>query len=533
MSVVNMFSFDQFPTRGVITQQQLDTEDYALLAMGPSAATIGIGPVNNRQWVQFNFQLQATTAQVWRFGRISTAKTFRQAFGNPSVVTKGVISCRINVTSIGFGIFSSLISTTASVLWDGSGSVDGNVLSNLPVGEHFLEFEVDFVNKSFKTYLNGTLFSDQSRAGLTLDTTFSLGFHAMYTGNYSQGIVGSMTDIVFIYDNQNGDVSGRLGPIKVLNTPVEEIEVPQSWKGADEYFKTYSLRDGGTWDACTIIPQLATDPDFINQFTLSTSPALGAGSLTGFLAETTTRNYWTTTAGTVLSMTIACAEAKKVSGYVLQSYGTNLGFFDSWKFQGSNDGTAWVDLDVRAAGQAAYFQQQTSRVVAFKLAPDKVGSYKQYRLVTTAIAVVTGRVEFYHFNLLTDPADIVENNVRPALNRVANASVTPDYDYPVMRAAIDESEGSFGFKIPDYGSADVIAVKVGVVARRDQGSSEHLIAKVKVGANETSPVDFELKAHAEGILPVATLQKAPGGAAWTKEALESLRVVLKTKRGAN
>jgi hypothetical protein len=59
------------------------------------------------------------------------------------------------------------------------------------------------------------------------------------------------------------------------------------------------------------------------------------------------------------------------------------------------------------------------------------------------------------------------------------------------------------------------------------------VAKVKVGADSTTPVDYELKAHTEEVKPFALLQKTPGGAAWTKESLESLRVVVKTKRGAN
>lgn len=531
MSVTNMFSFDQFPTRAALTQQMLDAEDYGLLAMNGSIANLGTGPLNGRQWAVTTFNYYSQLGSTWRWARLSSGKTFRQAFGNPSVITKGVIAARINVTTLGAQILSTTNSTSASFLWNATAAVDGTILANIPAGEHFLEFEVDFVNLRFRSYLNGTFFNETPMPTLTLDTTFSLGFHAMYPGTGLNGVVGYTTDLYFTYDNQNGEISGRLGPVKVYNPPVEEIEIPTSWKGADEYVKTYTLRDGGTWDACTIIPQNAQDGDFVNQFKVDTLPVLSVGSAVGMVGELA-RNYWTTVNGTVLTLSITCAEAKKVSGYVLQGYSASTGFFDAWKFQGSNDGTTWVDLDVRATGQAAYFQAQSNRIAAFKLTPDKVGSYKQFRLVTTAIAVVTGRVEFCQFNILGDPADIFENNVRPALSRVTNGLVN-DYDYPVMRAAIDESEGAVGFKIPDFGPADVLAVKIGVVARKDQGSSEHLVAKVKVGANETTPVDYELKSHAEGILPLAMLQKAPGGAAWTKESLESLRVVMKTKRGAN
>lgn len=532
MSVTNMFSFDQFPTRSPLSQVQLDAEDYSLLALSGSLAAIDIAPLNGRQWAATTFIYIGVTQASWRWGRLSSGKTFRQAFGNPSVITKGVIAARIYINASGASIFSAAYSTSASFFWNVSNSVDGNILSNIPVGEHFLECEFDFVNLKVRSYLNGTFYAETSVPTLTLDQTFSVGFHALFPGNVSPGIIGYTTDLYFTYDNQNGDIAGRLGPVKVYNTPVEEIEIPQSWKGADDTVQTYILKDGGTWDAATVFPKLATESDFVDQFKIECTPVLTAGTPNTLLGESLARAAWSAASNAALTITISSLAAKKVSGYVLQGYTLGSGFFDSWKFQGSQDGTTWVDLDVRAPGQAAYFQAVANRVVAFKLTPDKVGSYKQYRLISTGNALVSGRIDMFHFNVLAEPADLFENNVRPALSRIANANIN-DYDYPVMRAAIDESEGAVGFKIPEIGPADILAVKVGIVARKDQGSSEHLVAKIKVGANETTPVDYQLKSHAEGILPLAMLQKAPGGAAWTKEALESLRVVMKTKRGAN
>ncbi|MNC03545.1 hypothetical protein D3C75_509560 [compost metagenome] len=530
MSVVNMFSFDQFPTRA-LTQAMLDAEDYSLMAMNWSLGTLDVATLNGRQWCASTFSYIGVTQPSWRWTRLASGKTFRQAFGNPSVITKGVIAARIFITATGKAIFDTAYATTSSFFWNQSLSVDGNMLGNIPAGEHFIECEFDFVNLKTRSYLNGALFAESSVPSLTLDQTFTLGFHAMYPGSGPSGVIGYTTDLYFTYDNQDGEIAGRLGPVKVYNTPVEEIEIPQSWKGVDEFVQTYNLRDGGTWDACTIVPRFTSEGDFTNQFKIETTPPLSVGAPASMMAESNTRNYWTGVGGnTVFTLNIAFTEPKKVSGYVIQSWNT-VGCFDTWKFQGSNDGTSWVDLDTRS-GQNAYFVAQTNRVVAFKLAPDKVGSYKQCRLVVTVSVASSGSVSVMQFNLLGEPADIFENNVRPALSRIANTSLT-DYDFPVMRAAIDESEGAVGFKIPEIGPADILAVKVGIVARKDQGSSEHLVAKIKVGANETTPVDYTLKSHAEGILPLAMLQKAPGGAAWTKEALESLRVVMKTKRGAN
>lgn len=532
MSVVNMFSFDQFPTRTPLSQAMFDAEDYSLLTMSPSLGVIDIQTLNGRQWCTSTFSYTGTTAASWRWTRLSSGKTFRQAFGNPSVITKGVIAARIFITAVGKTIFDTAYGTSSSFFWNQSSSVDGNMLGNIPAGEHFIECEFDFVNLKVRSYLNGALFAESSVPTLTLDQTFSLGFHAMYPGNGPSGVIGYTTDLYFTYDNQNGEIAGRLGPVKVYNTPVEEIEIPQSWKGGDDAIQTYALKDGGTWDAAVIFPKLSTESDFTGQYKIECTPALTTGTPNTLLGESVARAAWTATANAALTITISSPVARKVSGYVLQGYTLGSGFFDSWKFQGSQDGTTWVDLDVRAPGQAAYFQAVANRVVAFKLTPDKVDSYKQYRLVSTGNALVSGRVDMFQFNVLTDPADLFDNNVRPALSRVANANIS-DYDSPVMRAAIDESEGAVGFKIPEIGPADILAVKVGIVARKDQGSSEHLVAKVKVGADETTPVDYELKSHAEGVLPLAMLQKAPGGAAWTKEALESLRVVMKTKRGAN
>jgi hypothetical protein len=523
-----MACFDQIPSRTFISLQHLTYDGHTVFDLNNAVlSTVGINTIRGRQWLSLSFtfldQLGAAghTYAFWN-------RTIRSLFDNPAVTTKACIGFRMDLPTAGAALLS--LSTTNSLFFIDGIPVDNNFLSSIPVGEHFIEFEIDLVNKVVRSVLNGVVVHERSVPTLTLDSIFRWGISSTFSPR-STGIAFHVTDVYLNYDNQDGTASGRLGPVKVYATPVDKIEVPVNWKGLDDATQTYNLKDGGTWDAAVIMPKGATESDQPGQFSFTTVPAMTSGTPAQCISPTTFRCYWSGGAATAIALNVVFTEPKKVSGYVIQGYST-LSAFDGWKFQASNDGTTWVDLDVRANGQAAWFMAQADRVGAFKLAPDKIGSYRYYRLAVSNSVATSARIEFYHFNLLSDPADIIENNVKAALNRPANYGFS-DLDSPVLRPPIDESEGSVGFKIPTFGTADVLAVKVGIAARRDQGSSEHLIGKVKVGNDSTNPVDYELKPHTEDVKPLALLQKTPGGAAWTKESLESLRVVLKTKRGAN
>lgn len=528
MTAVRMYCFDQFPSRSTITTTHMAAEGYTDLDFtSSSSAGAFIASNKGRQSLGVNFNYIDASYAVGRTLRMFL-KSARQLFGNPSVVTKGVFGIRVDITAMGYTAFSQ--ASSLGLLWIEGTAADGGVMYNIPQGEHFIEIEIDFVNKTVSSYLNGNFKVQTSYPNLTLDSLLQISPNAAPPGRNVSGTIMYVTDMYFTYDNQDGDFAGRLGPCRVYNMPVEEIEVPASWKGFDETQQNYSLSDGTTWQAVPIVSKLASEGDFIDQWNIAVSPAFTGGGAQYVMGESGTRSYWTAGNAVPLSITYTFPEGRKASGYVLQSY-TTSGFFDAWKFQGSNDGTNWVDLDTRT-GMGAYFQAQASRVVAFKVPAGKIGVYKQYRLLSTANLSSGGYVQLYQFNLLAEPADLIDQVVRPALSRTVNNGVG-DYDTPVLRTSIDGAEGSIGFKVPDIGVSDIVAVKLNVSARRDQGSAEHLVAKVKVGDKESAPVDYELKAHIEDHYPLANLQKVPNGAAWTKADLESLRVVLKTKRGAN
>ncbi|MNI77686.1 hypothetical protein D3C73_1339960 [compost metagenome] len=104
-------------------------------------------------------------------------------------------------------------------------------------------------------------------------------------------------------------------------------------------------------------------------------------------------------------------------------------------------------------------------------------------------------------------------------------------DLPVVKMDLAGSEGKFGFKVPDFGPADIMAIKVGTMVRREQGVSELMEGLIEVGAARSPAVTFNPKAHVEKVEPLGIFQKKPDGTAWTQADLEALRVVFKSKRG--
>lgn len=537
MTVVNMMGTDHLPLGRTWTkQEQIDYEGLDLMdKIGLTAAYFTAIEANGRTWLA----AWHTTAGPYgnlaqRSAQIISAKPLREVFGNPEVVTKGTLAFRLYIDAAAAARWASAASNNNCALFVGSTIADGQILTALPVGEHFLEFTFDFVNKQVRSYLNGTLFNTSSNSGLTLDTTISLGLHAYHAQTSSLTMVGGMNDFYITYDNQDGSVSGRLGSVKVLPMPFDQVDMPASWGFEEDpaQFYTYNLVEGGTWDAHQIIPKTTTELAVKGQFTHSSVPVVSAGNLQTILTESGQYMYWTGVSDTMqIIITTSFERAKKVSGYALMSYIAGYGIFNNWKFQASNDGTNWVDLDTRSnqqstLGAASYVQ------LAYKIPADKVGLYKHYRLNVTGQANQgSSRCSLRHYQLLGEVADVKANTMPDALTRPAN-NAGGDMDFPVIRADLNSSDAIISFKTPDTGTSDILAVRVSAIHRREQGVNEVLTYRQRVGSTDGAPREVTLKAHAERLARVATYRQSPDNTDWTKEKLADFRLVVNSKRGA-
>ena len=539
MSVPLMFGFDNLPLRPGLSSAHMKVEGFDQLDLIASTASWLTTRINGRTWMtaQQNYYAGVSsniTRTFWLFQR-----SLSELFGNPSLMTKGVIGARIYVDQ---GLVDRVSSgqQTAALFYIGGQAVDGLLSSRLTVGEHFVEFEIDLVAFTVKTYLNATLVNTYQFSGaVAIGAIAQLGHTGIGQQNLQTVTMISYNDVYTTYDNQDGEVSGRLGPVKVLPLVVDKSTRPANWSYSDadalfSYFDYDQDATAGLFPAHCLIPRFTTEIEVAGQFKWDTvPPSVSPQIYQRFNPPSPTGDSWTAaTAATKIVVNVTFERAKKATGYSLFGYSNGYGAFDDWTFEGSNDGQAWTVLDTRV-GCAAKIQLGT-KAYAFKIDPAKVGSYRYFRWNVSKVLVApqqAGRVYMGHFQVLGDPADAALNELYDGLARSPNATQT-DMDYPVVRTGIDGSEAVFGFKVPDVGTSQVLAVRMGLTARREQASSEHIRAKLKVGETATAERVFELKPHVErqDLFPIA--MKAPDGTAWTKASLESLQVVIKSKSGA-
>lgn len=532
MSVINMLCFDGMPSRANVTQGQLDAEGLTMLNLYPANSSFGIGTNKDRQAlaVWFNYYSSESYYDVNRTANIINGKTIRSFVGNQPTLTRAVFGVRVEITVNGAAMFAGG-SQRYMAFFDGI-NMDIEILKQLPAGDHFMEFEIDYENKLLNSYLNGALHKSTPYNAMSLDSSFSLGITGVHSRSATTTIVAYLNDVYLTYDLKNGERAGVLGPVRVRNLLVEETDLPPTWLSADDTVATYVPFDGGSWTAHGLLPRVVTELDYTGQWLHEVTPAAPAGHLiASLLADDTQRCYVSNVNNTTpITFTTTFPSPKKVAGYIFQGYNISP-TADEWKFQGSHDGTTWVDLDTRV-GMSAWYTSVPYRKGVFKIPVQLRQAFTRYRLAITKSVAANARIEFCHYNLLGEMEDMAFNSAIPALYRPGNTALS-DLDFPVVRPSIDETEGSFGFKIPTLGPSDVLAVKVGLAMRKEQGSSEKLQAKIQVGANATAKVDYDLKAHTQNMVPLGLWNTAPDGSIWTQEGLEALRVVMNTKRGAN
>lgn len=541
MSIVNMFTFDHMPARYNLLRSHMVAEGFDLFDAFYSSTVVGLSRINERTWFVPTqaFYYQSSSA-VTRYGHLVYNRRADEMFGLPQAMKLGVIGFRVWVDQTHITNFITN-GNNGSILQVNSAEASPALLRALNTpGEHFVEFEFDFVSNTVKTYLNATLigtFTPYQAMGA--GTTITIGLQTVMRQDTPTFNPFGINDIYITHDNGDGDVSGRLGPVKVLPLTVDKTTRPANWgyQDLDAFFaySDYDAGGGATYTGHCLVPRYTEVTDFPGQFKYTSVPQSGQPGLAGkFSPPSGSNDTWAVAnANSVITHNFAFTRPKKVTAYVIAVYAGATGAHDSWTFEGSADGTAWTVLDTRSA-MAVALNQVPIKPLAFKLAAGKVGSYRYYRIVATKQLIgISSPANIYltHLQLLGDPADAVENGLLDGLSR-APASNLIDLDYPVIRTGIDSSEGTFGFAVPEFGTAQVLAVKVGLTGRRDQASSEHIRAKLNVGASNGTEKVFELKSHTERHEMFPLVTKAPDGTAWTKENLAKLQVVVKSKSGA-
>lgn len=539
MSVPLMFGFDTLPLRTGLYAAHMKAEGFDQLDLISNVTAWQTTKINGRTWLTAQHSFYAPISSVVGRTFWLMARQLGELFGNPTPLTKGVVGLRIWVDQNFVDRYNAGAAGNNLLTINGA-AVDGPLLSKFTVGEHFVEYEIDFVANTVKTYYDASLVNTYQAAGQFLFThVLQLGMAAISQQSLATVNMLSFNDIYTTYDLQDGDISGRLGPVKVLPMVVDKSTRPANWSYADtdamfNYFDYDQDATAGLFTGHCLIPRFTSEIDVAGQFKwdtvpLSTSPTISQR----FNPAGVAGDSWPApVAATKILANITFERAKKAAGYSLNGYSNNYGAFDDWTFEGSNDGLTWTVLDTRV-GCASKIQLGT-KFYAFKIDPAKQGSYRYFRWNVSKVLVApqqAGRVYMGHFQILGDPADATLNEIYDGLTRSPNTTQT-DMDYPVVRTGTDGSEGSFGFKVPDTGTSQILAVRMGVTGRRDQGSSEHMRARLKVGEAVTPERVIELKPHVERHELLPTVTKAPDGTAWTKASLESLQVVIKSKSGA-
>jgi hypothetical protein len=537
MSVVNMFGFEQLPIRPVFSAAHMAAEGYPLLNVqlaGNSYSNVYTVNRNGTTRLRLQWLFAQSSGGGYPRGAVVFNRTGRELFGNPSVVTKGVLGFRIYIDAM-LVQYKAAWSQAYFVLVDGT-PLATDQLQNLSEGEHFIETEFDYANKVINTYINSTKVGSTPLSGLTLDSSIRLGAFANGAGNNPTIFVGDVSDIYLTYDNQNGEPSGRLGPVRVRPLEVDEATLPSTWTVSDpDAISTYDYPVYGgaeIFKGHRLLPPTTSELPIPG--VLEVIPSSPGATMTNIFGVGSYASFAGIVVGTPVTITAKFARPKKVSAYALQSFAATWGFFNDWILQASNDGTTWTDLDTRT-GLGAYFNNSSNRMGAFKLTPAKIGWYTQYRIrATTWInhSSTPSMLTVSHFQLLGDLADVIENAKTDIIARPFDTGLVNSMDTPVIRTGTDESSAEFGFKVPSFGLGDIMAVQVGLSARRDSGGEEKLLVKTSLGDIDGAEKTIVLQPHTTNLDVIEHRTVSHRGQPWTRTDLDNLKVIIKSKTGA-
>lgn len=540
MSIVHMYGFDHLPERGNLRDYNFVADGFEDLGLEWHTGYTELTTVSkgDRKWLALN------ELYVNNYGNVipvsvtflnRSGGTAGNIFKNPTLVTKGVVGFRLQTMTPTSHFLTSGVNGNLLIV-DGERLFD-NQFQALTGGEHYIEIEFDFVKKSIGFYLNGGLVETVSVPTLSLNTKVTLGPRWSTTPNSQAKNILHITDIYATYDNEDGDVSGRLGPVVVKPLFVNSATVPEPWELQNpNNITTYRLNGGGTWKSQTLLPKDTSELNIPNGPKLSSASAANRAALVNIVTDPNSTNtgiqFSVPNPSTDIILSVDFENPKEVAGYALSIYNSYLRL-QNWQLQGKvNSADAWITLDERLAvpmiGAVGVFSKH-----AYKLPVDKVGIYRHVRLrAFNHYAQTDSRTAMIsHFQLLGEIGANQSSDSLDILSRTPNNNNT-DFDFPVIKTDIVEGEATYGFKIPDVGPSDILAVDVGITARREQASSEHIVAKYKIDEDELDPVIVELQPHSTKPKYLGLLHKSVDGTSWTQESLEKLRIVIKSKKGA-
>lgn len=534
MAITHMYGFDHMNVRPSLTRAHMVAEGFGDVIYTSGYTPFSIEYQDGRNWMGIatqNVNINGTYTRHVPF--IGKNQSFSSEFGDPKDATVAAFGFRILVPTYKPSPFYS---SSGSCIRIGSEYITDGLMARLTPGDHYVEYVVDFVNLTVTGWIDGGKIAETSVETLTLDSTFMFGMMGS-TSSTNAYPVGLINDIYATYDYGDGEIFGRLGPVLVKPLIVDDVKLPPTYTySAEDQYHEYTLTTGGTFNAQLLIPKLSTDNELKNVLEYTTTPAMPSDYnwLITRNPDLVTTSYQIAVpnVNSIVSFDVDFLRNKRVSGYAFNHYNSYSRPID-WQLQGSHDKLVWVTLDSQTdtpldGGAGAYPKR------AYRLDESKVDNYRYYRLYFTKFFRQSGYSIFAisHFQLLGSPADDFANTTISGLSMVPNQGLT-DMDFPTIRTDTLGGEGEFGFKIPDTGANDILAVRTGIMARREQGSSEHLLGHYRMNKVNLPPETIELRSHSTHVESMKILHRDLNKDVWTQDALKKLRVVVKSKKGAN
>jgi len=536
MAIVNMIGVDNIADRSGLGRI-IEAGNKILQGTTESNLSVSIATINNTKWMNVFSPGDGGSNNINKYLRLfGQNATIGEVFGNPSQLTKGVIGFRVIITSLYRTSNPNicLINNSATSYLPGEEAL----LSSLPLGEHFFEYVFDLVNGKIEWYANGDL-QISYNTPLTLDSRVGLAPKIYQYGASRADSVMPMRDFYFVWDTQDDSPCDRLGPIKVNYLPVDEVIAPEGWQWVTEQLLTYP---NNATPMRPLIPlwMNAVGPTFEDKVSMTVTN-LTYGAPQYVLNPATPNNNLGSAAfagnngETSRIIQVMFDKPKKVGAYGVGNPVASLNRAGSWVLEAGNDGSTWTILDTRTNVHTGELPDNSVR--QFTIPEQNRGLYRYYRWrVTFNIGSSTNGYSsaFYvaHFNLLGFIEDDAVNlDAVGWFNAPYPAAAAIDRTTMTWRSSTDESEATFKMRQPEVGTSDILAVQLHMSSRRDSGSEEHLVVRVKQGEAETESQAMELDPDFRHGVLIRRLPKSLTDEPWTAAAVGQLNVVIKSKTG--
>jgi len=532
MAIVNMIGFDQLAAINSVTPTRLALEGFPELAGGVrNISQAHVVKFQGRTWLRFAPTYSSYSSSIIaKGGYFTKSLPLRDYFGDHDKLTRGVIGFRFHTSatipeSIA-GYYNGLLDINQSPTRLGS-----SALNNLPAGEHFIEFVFDFKAKVIEMWLNGEL-KDSLPATLNLDAQASIGILFYRPINENYGIYFSFCDLYMIWDTEDDSPCDRLGPVRIEYLPIEEVTLPSDWSFRPREVINYTV-DGVSRPFVPLIPRDLNANQRAGEVELYSVPAYQPVYV---LPRGDSRiNVENCTTTTEIVFGVKFPTPRRVTAYALGAFNnTAYGLIVGWRLEARNDEGEWVIVDERPDESAGYSR---AIVYTYRIDASKIGMYDEYRLVSTKNVVGTSgsvyAVSMSHFQLLCDEATFGlgeqpdEYVNRPYLDN------NGDVVRPTLLTSTSESEAAFRFAQPTVGSADIKMVQLRLSGLRDPGTEERLIVRSELGDIATDDQDVRMDTDIRQGVILENHPLSHAGDVWTADQVGQLKLIVKSKTGAN